>query len=227
MYLIKHLTREINREEVKVWKKLIRVLSHELNNSLAPIRSLAHSGEKLLDKGETDRIKTILHTIAERSDYLKDFLDDYATFARLPTPNLKEVDWNGFLKSLELLVAFKLITSLTKKTVVFDPVQMQQVLINLIKNAHESGSDSESVELMVEQFDQHIEIIINDRGDGMSEQVLSNALSPFYSTKRSGLGIGLSLAREIIEAHHGKISLANRSKGGLSIKLRIPNLQVS
>ena len=101
------------------------------------------------------------------------------------------------------------------------------MLINLVKNAHESGSDSESVELMVEQFDQHIEIIINDRGDGMSEQVLSNALLPFYSTKRSGSGIGLSLAWEIIEAHHGKTSLANRSKGGLSIKLRIPNLQVS
>ena len=112
LYLIKHLTREINREEVKVWKKLIRVISHELNNSLAPISSLAHSGEKLLEMDKPERLKQILHTIAERSDYLKNFIDEYATFARLPTPKLKLVDWDDFLNSVQLLKEFSLTTSL-------------------------------------------------------------------------------------------------------------------
>jgi len=226
LYLIKHLTHEINREEVKVWKKLIRVISHELNNSLAPIRSLAHSGEKLLDKGETARLKTILHTIAERSDYLKDFIDDYATFARLPTPNLKVVKWKDYLDSLMLLEKFILTTALTRESGIFDPVQLQQVLINLLKNAHEAGGDRSKVQLHVIQNGQGIEITVKDRGDGMSEKVLSNALLPFYSTKRSGSGIGLSLAREITEAHRGKITLTNRNQGGLSITLRLPELQL-
>jgi two-component system nitrogen regulation sensor histidine kinase NtrY len=226
LYLIKHLTREINREEVKVWKKLIRVISHELNNSLAPICSLAHSGEKLLDKGETGRLKTILHTIAERSDYLNEFIDSYATFARLPTPNLKKVQWKEYLDSLMLLEEFKLSTSLSQEYGVFDPVQMQQVLINLLKNAQEAGGDTSKVQLIVIQNAQGIEITVKDRGDGMSENVLSNALLPFYSTKRSGSGIGLSLSREITEAHRGKISLANRHQGGLSITLRLPELQL-
>jgi len=227
LYLIKHLTREINREEVKVWKKLIRVISHELNNSLAPIRSLAHSGEKLIEKGQPERIQSILHTIAERSDYLKDFIDDYATFARLPMPNLKIVIWEDFLNSLQLIVDFNLTISQIDKTAVFDPVQMQQVLINLIKNAHESGSDQADVELTVEQKKFGFELSIKDRGQGMSEKVLSNALLPFYSTKQAGSGIGLSLCREIVEAHNGKISLANRSKAGLIITIWIPALQPS
>jgi len=203
------------------------VISHELNNSLAPIRSLAHSGEKLIEKGQPERIQSILHTIAERSDYLKDFIDDYATFARLPMPNLKIVIWEDFLNSLQLIVDFNLTISQIDKTAVFDPVQMQQVLINLIKNAHESGSDQADVELTVEQKKFGFELSIKDRGQGMSEKVLSNALLPFYSTKQAGSGIGLSLCREIVEAHNGKISLANRSKAGLIITIWIPALQPS
>ena len=222
LYLIKHLTREISREEVKVWKKLIRVISHELNNSLAPIRSLAHSGEKLLEKGQTDRLSTILHTIAERSDYLKDFIDDYATFARLPMPNLKTVSWKDFLNSIQLLEEFELVTSLDNDNVIFDPIQLQQVLINLLKNAHESGSENSDVVLELKQDHKGTFLLIKDRGEGMSENVLVNALLPFYSTKKTGSGIGLSLCREIIEAHNGKISIANRTGKGLTVTLWLP-----
>ncbi len=225
LYLIKQLTHELSREEVRVWKKLIRVISHELNNSLAPIRSLAHSAEKLLQKGDTERLQTILYTIAERSDHLKEFVDDYATFARLPNPILKSVTWRDFLGSLELLENFRLVSSLSQDSVVFDPIQMQQVLINLLKNAHESGSAAESVELEITQNSRGLEMSVKDRGQGMSERVLSNALLPFYSTKRTGSGIGLSLCREITEAHQGKIGLANRKGGGLCVTIWMPELR--
>src|SRR5690606_6620149 len=100
--------------------------------------------------------------------------------------------------------------------------QVQQVLINLLKNAHESGSAADDVELTVADDGRTMRVQVLDRGSGMSEQVLANALLPFYSTKRSGTGLGLSLCREIAEAHGGRISLANRPDGGLVVSVWLP-----
>jgi signal transduction histidine kinase len=96
------------------------------------------------------------------------------------------------------------------------------VLINLLKNAHESGSLPADVELAVVDDGRTIRLQVLDRGGGMSETVLNNALLPFYSTKRSGTGLGLSLCREIAEAHGGRISLANRPDGGLAVSVWLP-----
>ncbi len=222
LYLFKRLTRELTRQEVATWKKVIRVISHELNNSLAPISSLAHSGRRIAQEPDTARLDSIFATIEERAAHLKSFLDGYARFAKLPAPTLQEVPWAPFIASLRQTVAFRGPLSLPGRAGYFDPAQVQQVLINLLKNAHESGSDPDDVELTIADDGRMMRVQVLDRGSGMSEQVLANALLPFYSTKRSGTGLGLSLCREIAEAHGGRISLANRAEGGLAVAVWLP-----
>jgi nitrogen fixation/metabolism regulation signal transduction histidine kinase len=222
MYLIKRLTRELGRQEVKTWKKVIRVISHELNNSLAPISSLAHSGRELARLGDSRRLDAVFDTIEERARHLHGFIHSYAEFARLPQPRPEEVAWDDFLEQLARHFSFALAAPAPAQPGWFDRVQLEQVLINLLKNAHESGSPPAAIEIEVglRGADQRIEV--RDRGSGMIETVLANALLPFYSTKRSGSGLGLALAREIVEAHGGRIALANRDGGGLSVVLSLP-----
>jgi len=222
LYLFKRLTRELTRQEVATWKKVIRVISHELNNSLAPISSLAHSGRLVARTPDAARLDSIFSTIEERARHLKVFLEGYARFAKLPAPSLQEVDWAPFVARLQETAAFRGPASLPDRPGHFDPAQVQQVLINILKNAHESGSPPEDVELAIADDGRTVRLQVLDRGSGMSETVLSNALLPFYSTKRSGTGLGLSLCREIAEAHGGRLSLANRPEGGLAVSLWLP-----
>ena len=104
----------------------------------------------------------------------------------------------------------------------FDPAQLQQVLINLLKNAHESGSAPDEVRISIDAGTNVWQLNVLDRGSGMSEEVLRNALLPFYSTKPAGTGLGLTLSREVLEAHGGRITLANREGGGLQVALWLP-----
>ena len=222
LYLFKRLTREINRQEVATWKKVIRVIGHELNNSLAPISSLAHSGALILDKPDKAKLADIFATIEERSNHLKAFIDGYARFAKLPQPQIEKVDWREIVNSLQQTVPFDIDGELPENEGRFDPVQIEQVLINLLKNAHESGSVESDIRLQV-CADREAQVVrVIDRGSGMSEQVLSSALLPFYSTKQTGSGLGLPLCREIVEAHGGSLNLANRRDGGLIVEFSIP-----
>jgi two-component system, NtrC family, nitrogen regulation sensor histidine kinase NtrY len=219
---IKRLTRELSRQEVQTWKKVIRVISHELNNSLAPISSLAHSGRELAQRGDTARLTTVFDTIEERTRHLDGFIRGYAEFAKLPQPRYEDVAWADFLPQLAQHYSFQLALTPPEEPGWFDRAQLEQVLINLLKNAHESGSAPEAIEITVASRSGEMRIEVRDRGEGMSETVLANALLPFYSTKRSGSGLGLALAREIVEAHGGRIALANREGGGLSVALQLP-----
>jgi signal transduction histidine kinase len=213
---------ELRRQEVQTWKKVIRVISHELNNSLAPLTSLAHSGAELVRRGQTERLPQILATIEERTRHLESFILGYAQFAKLPAPRLELRHWTAFLAQLAEQVEFTLAGEPPAEPCAFDAAQLEQALLNLLKNAHESGSPAGQVGLEVRRLHGAVRIDVHDRGPGMSDTVLTNALVPFYSTKRSGTGLGLALAREIAEAHGGRITLANRDGGGLAVTIILP-----
>ena len=222
LQLFRRMTRELSRQEVATWKRVIRVISHELNNSLAPISSLAHSGAELARRGQLDRLPRVFATISERALHLHGFIAGYASFAKLPTPQPVAVPWARFLEGLSLHCRYRLAAPPPAQPGLFDAAQIEQVLINLIKNAHESGGAEDEVTLSILEVGNELRIEVADRGPGMSETVLAQALLPFYSTKRSGTGLGLALAREITEAHGGRVLLANREGGGLRVSLRLP-----
>ncbi|MFG0456936.1 sensor histidine kinase [Shewanella mangrovisoli] len=226
LILLKQMTRELNRQEVAVWKKVIRIISHELNNSVAPIASMVNSGRLLTKDLDNPKLKLIFDTIESRTNHLSQFIFNYARFAKLPLPQRREVPWQQLIEHLTLHYPFILANELPAEMGYFDQGQMEQVLLNLLKNAHESGSNPDEVTLSIRHQTMvdgtGFSIKIEDRGSGMSEEVLEQALLPFYSTKQSGTGLGLPLCREIIEAHDGSISMHNRSDGGLSVHLWLP-----
>jgi nitrogen fixation/metabolism regulation signal transduction histidine kinase len=222
LYLIKRLTRELSRQEVTAWKRLIRVLSHELNNSLGPIASLAHSGAQFARRGDYAPLDGVFGTISERAEHLHQFISRYSAFAKLPAPRPEKIEWAELVEELRQMQPFQLAGALPTAPGWFDRSQLVQALINLLKNAHEAGGPADAVELSIALPGDEQRIEVRDRGPGMSETVLTQAVLPFYSTKRNGTGLGLALAREIAEAHGGRIRLANRADGGLAALLVLP-----
>ena len=222
LLLLKQLTRELAAQEVVVWKKVIRVIAHELNNSLAPIRSLAHSGSLLAVGAESADLERVFATIGDRASHLATFIEGYAKFAKLPKPRPVPVAWQPFLARIAAAQPFRIEGSLPQREATFDVGQLEQVMINLLKNAAESGSPPEGITVGVHPRAQGFLIEVADRGTGLSEQVLRDALLPFFSTKPSGTGLGLTLCREIIEAHGGRLTLANRPGGGAMVSIHLP-----
>ncbi|WP_064663590.1 PAS domain-containing sensor histidine kinase [Pseudoalteromonas sp. MQS005] len=221
LFVFKQLTRELSRQEVEVWKKVIRIISHELNNSLGPMSSMLHSAQLLTQKVDEPRLKRVFTTIEERIKHLNEFVQGYGRFAKLPPPKITTVDWHSLLDQLQSQWQFNfdLQKDITTKA---DQTQIEQLLINLLKNAHESESLAEHISLKVTQDSLGTHINVSDKGKGMSETVMASALIPFYSTKVAGSGLGLALCREIVEAHHGQISLHNRDVGGISVFVSLP-----
>jgi nitrogen fixation/metabolism regulation signal transduction histidine kinase len=222
LLLLEQLTRELAAQEVQVWKKVIRVIAHELNNSLAPIRSLAHSGTVLAVRGESAELERAFATIGERAAHLATFIEGYASFAKLPKPRPAPVAWPLFLARIGAAQPFGIEGPLPQHEACFDVGQLEQVMINLLKNAAESGSPPEAITVGVRARAAGFVIEVADRGGGLSEQVLRDALLPFFSTKPAGTGLGLTLCREIIEAHGGRLTLANRPGGGAVVAIHLP-----
>ncbi len=227
LYVFKHLTRELRRQEVVVWKKVIRIISHELNNSLGPMSSMLHSGKILTNSLDDKRLEKVFSTIEGRVKHLNEFIQGYGKFAKLPLPKKENIDWGTLIGSLAQQWTFSVVGSLPTSPCIADQAQLEQLLINLLKNAHESGSNPADISLTIEIQQQECLITVTDKGRGMNEQVMNNALIPFYSTKASGSGLGLALCREIVEAHNGHISIQNQygedhNIMGLSVNVLIP-----
>lgn len=236
LVVVERITPELRRQEVETWKKVIRVLSHELNNSLASVSSLLHSARHVAVSGPQPgaapaaagtagtRLEDILASIDERVRHLSDFLEGYARFARLPKPVKRRAEWGELLDSVGRLFPFRRIGDVPSEPGFFDPVQMQQVLINLLKNAAEAGGASDEIAVAIERGRRGgWLIVVLDRGRGMDEETMRRALLPFYSSKESGSGLGLPLCNEIVVAHGGALHLERRSGGGTAVVCAIPD----
>lgn len=223
--LLKQLTREVNAQEVATWKRVIRVIAHEINNSVAPIASLAQSGQRLAAQPDEAQLRKVFGAIEERMSHLAGFVDAYSRFAKLPRPRIAAVDWRRFLESLHAVSAFTLEGVPPSAPGHFDDSQLEQVLINLLRNAAEAGSPPGETRVSVVENKGGFRIDVADRGAGMTDEVLMNALLPFYSTKPTGTGLGLTLCREIVEAHGGTLEVARRPGGGVSVAIWLPPYQ--
>lgn len=215
LYLLKPMTREFKQEEIKAWKKLIRVIGHELNNSLAPMSSLAFSGNRLLQQGTPDpaKLAEIFLHIGERCRELNSFLQGYLTFAKLPPPVLAPVQWAALVNALQNQYDFELEGELPVRCWLADQSQLMQLLVNLLKNAKEAGATAEGTVLKIHESPAQLVLELKDDGGGLPDEVLQHALVPFYTTKTQGSGIGLTLCRDIMESHGGSLQLVNQSDG--------------
>jgi nitrogen fixation/metabolism regulation signal transduction histidine kinase len=229
LLVLSDLSQPLREQEREAWKRLIRVIGHELNNSLAPIKSIAGSLESILGRTPPpgdwrEDMERGLAVIASRADALSRFTGAYARLARLPPPDRKRVDFGALVRrvvALESRLPVKVIDS-PPVTVTADPDQLEQLLINVQRNAVDAALETGgcvSVEWSVAAH--MLDVAVLDEGPGL--QNTANLFVPFFTTKAGGSGIGLVLSRQIAEGHGGTLSLENRGdRRGTRALLRLP-----
>jgi two-component system nitrogen regulation sensor histidine kinase NtrY len=223
---VRHMTLEISRQEITVLKKTLRIIGHELANSLAPASSLLQSARLMVARPELHtKLVTALNTVEERLVHLNAFLAGLAHLGQLPKPRKREVTWPDFLDGLRALWPDVAIGAPPPAPGWFDPAQVQQVLINLVKNAHEAGGPRDGVGIDIEAAPEGgVRFTVVDRGPGMSDEVIAKALIPSFTTKEKGSGMGLVLCREIVEGHEGRLRIGRRQPGpGTTVSFWLPS----
>lgn len=224
------LSRALREEERQAWQRLLRVLGHELNNSLAPIRSIAGSleslvGRKPLPEDWQEDLRGGLAVISSRAEALTRFMQAYSRLARLPQPKFAPVDLEACVRrvlSLETRVHVELEGG-PPLTVQADADQLEQLLINLLRNAVDATLEASGKRVAVRwaRNGSYVDLAIEDEGPGLTNT--ANLFVPFFTTKPGGSGIGLVLSRQIAEAHGGTLLLHNRTGArGCEARLRIP-----
>lgn len=229
LLVLTDLSRALREEEREAWQRLVRVLGHELNNSLAPIKSIAGSLENLLTRKPQPRdwhedMQRGLSVISSRAAALSRFMSAYARLSRLPQPSFARVDICVLVRrviGLETRLNVALITG-PELTIKADGDQLEQVLINLLRNAVDAALETGGgVRMGWKKTQAELEIWIEDDGHGLANT--TNLFVPFFTTKPNGSGIGLTLSRQIAEAHGGTITLENRvAAKGCQARLRLP-----
>ena len=229
LLVLADLTRTLREEELQAWKRLVRVLGHELNNSLAPIQSIAGSLRSLLDRDPRPEdwladARRGLNVIETRSEALSRFLAAYARLAKLPPPRLREVDVAGWVERvvrLETRLAVALAPG-PPVTIRADRDQLDQLLINLVNNAVDASLETGGgVQIGWEKEAGRLELWVRDEGPGLADT--GNLFVPFFTTKAAGSGIGLVLSRQIAEGHGGTVTLESRTPGpGCEARVRLP-----
>jgi two-component system, NtrC family, nitrogen regulation sensor histidine kinase NtrY len=229
LLVLADLSRALREEERQAWQRLVRVLGHELNNSLAPICSISASLEDIMKREARaadweDDLRRGLRVIAERSDALSRFMRDYSRLARLPKPQLRPMDLGTLVRTAAGLETRALveIEPGPEVTMNVDPDQLQQVLINLIRNAVDASLDKKGgVKVGWTKNGSWINLFVRDEGPGIANP--ANLFVPFFTTKPGGSGIGLVLSRQIAEAHGGSLSLRNRAQAkGCEAVIQLP-----
>jgi signal transduction histidine kinase len=233
LVVLSDLKRARREEERGAWQRLVRVLGHELNNSLAPIQLIAALMHDTASRPPCDRaadweddLRSGLAVIARRAEALGRFTGAYAKLARLPRPRRAPFDvatWIQRIASLETRVAVRVVDG-PRATVAADVDQLDQALINLVKNAAEAALETQGgVEVTWRQEgSSDLEVIVADEGPGIAST--ENLFVPFFTTKTNGTGIGLVLSRQIAEAHDGSLVLESKTGGGCVATLRIPHV---
>jgi two-component system, NtrC family, nitrogen regulation sensor histidine kinase NtrY len=229
LLVITDLSRALRDEERQAWQRLIRVLGHELNNSLAPIKSVAENlgsmlGRKDRDPDWAEDMRSGLNIIAARTDGLARFMSAYARLAKLPPPTFQGVDvgvWIRRVTGLESRLQVKLQTG-PEVRIQADPDQLDQLLINLLRNAVDASLETGGgVQVGWDRENGYIDVWVQDDGPGIPNP--TNLFVPFFTTKPGGSGIGLVLSRQIAEAHGGSLTLENReTQRGCEARLRLP-----
>jgi len=229
LVVISDLTRALSEQELQAWQRLVRVLGHELNNSLTPIKSIAGSlasmvARETLPGDWRDDMRRGLSVITSRSESLSRFIGAYARLAKLPRPQLQPLE---VAAAVERAVRFETRLAVEVErgpnmTVKGDPDQLEQVLINLLRNAADASlTTGGAVRTGWRRDGAMLEIWVQDEGPGLSST--ANLFVPFFTTKPGGSGIGLVLSRQIAEGHGGALTLVNRTDGpGCVARLRLP-----
>jgi nitrogen fixation/metabolism regulation signal transduction histidine kinase len=229
LLVLTDLSRTLREEERRAWQRLVRVLGHEMNNSLAPIKSLAASLESLLRKDPLpqdwkDDASAGLNSIASRADSLARFLQAYTRLTKLPSPQKQDVDLPKLVQrvaDLEPRLRIEIVPG--PKTIIrADEAQIEQALINLTHNAVDASLETQgNVTIGWREKEGCVEILVQDEGPGIMNP--ANLFVPFFTTKPDGSGIGLPLSRQIAEAHGGSLVLTNRENAtGAQAVLRLP-----
>ncbi len=221
------LSRALREEEQQAWQRIVRVLSHEINNSLTPIKSIAHSIKRMIsrvpDIPRAAEIQDGLNLIETRSGALGRFLRAYAQLARLPKPQTRPVQLMPLARriaELENRLPVEIRAS-GDVEIPADPDQIEQLLINIVRNAVDATLEtSGQVWIDWKPVDGALQITVEDEGPGLPET--ANLFVPFFTTKPAGSGIGLALSRQIAEAHGGSLALENRDVRGCRAVLRLP-----
>ncbi len=229
LVVLTDLSRALREEEREAWQRLLRVLGHELNNSLAPIKSIAGTMAALTKRRENTAdwqsdMERGLNIIASRTESLSRFMSAYTRLARLPKPRLGPVNVSGAVRrvaGLETRLSVQVEPG-PEVTIQADGDQLDQVLINLVRNAVDAALETGGgVRVSWEKSTGNVDIQVEDGGRGLSNT--ANLFVPFFTTKQGGSGIGLFLSRQIAEAHGGFLTLDNRLDGsGCLARLRLP-----